>query len=130
EAEGMSLNTSLMAWCLPFDDARQHLASTLGFHVNNAMMAFLYCEATKLLRHEGVLRPLEHYENDPESYTEAMASPRASSLVRLMAELEPMSVSEPSETEEVRSLFPSTRENKHTHQKTLARWRQLVAGKL
>lgn len=126
EAANMSLHTSLLAELMPFGYARKALKAASGYDIPDGMMAFLMCETVKLLRNEAVLEPLSHYENNPFAFAEAMADMRASRLVVRMAGLEPVTDSDPSETEEVNSSLPDAASGSHTAQHTMSRWRRCL----
>lgn len=126
EAMNMSLNTSLLAKLMPFEYARKALKPESGHSIPDAMMAFLMCETVKLLRQEGILEPLAVYEADPDAFAEALADTRAARLVVRMAAMDPVTDSDPSETEEVKELLPGAAGDAHTAQKTIMRWRRCV----
>jgi hypothetical protein len=124
EAQGMSLHTSLLSELMPFDYARKALKPKCGHSVPDGMMAFLYCETVKLLRHEGILEALSVYENDGEAFAEALADTRTSAFLTRMADMMPATDTEPSETEEVKETLPVLSKHKHTVQKTISRWKR------
>jgi hypothetical protein len=117
------LNTSLLAEVLPFACARKSLQPTLGFAASDSVLAYLFCETTKVLRQEGVLEPLKEYKGKPLLFSQAMADVRCKRLLSRMAAMHAASDSEGDETALVKELFPETRHVYHNAASTLKRWR-------
>lgn len=126
--ESMSLHTRLLAALLPFDEAQPVLKSQVGVIAGPPLLSFFYCEAVKVLRHEGILVPLKHYDGQPMLFAEALADVRFSRLLSRMMELQACSDSEASETELVNRHFPAAGEVHHAAQQTLKRWLRRTAS--
>ena len=108
---------------MPFPYARRALKPVIGQSASDPMLAWIYCETVKVLRHKGILAPLRQYTNQPELFAEALADVRCGQLLTRMSEMLPVTDAEPNETGLVNKLFPAARSFKHTVAATLHRWR-------
>lgn len=123
----MSLHTRLLAELLPFADARKRLMRCFPCHKTPgaAMLAFSYCEAVKVLKHERILGPLRQYDGHPELLAEALTSTACSRLLSRMLTLDPVSDEDASETELVNRLFPQAGRRRHMAQQTVKLWKKV-----
>jgi len=81
-AANMSFHTSTLAKVLPMAKACANLRNFLPRAPDLMFTAWIYCEVTKILRHEAVLQPLEKYVNDPEATIQDLTSAKAVAVLK------------------------------------------------
>lgn len=129
-ASTMSPNTSLLALTLPFASCSKDLRKITGMQYEESLLAFFYCETVKILRHEGVLEPLHHYDEAPGLFAEHLASTQCRRLADTMAGMAAFEFESDSETNLVNRLFPDANIRKHTSTDAVRRWRDVKAALL
>ena len=86
--------------------------------------------ATATVVHEGVLEPLQHYDEAPGLFAEHLASTQRRRLADTMAGMEAFEFESDSETNLVNRLFPDANIRKHTSTDAVRRWREVKAALL
>ena len=86
-ATNMSLHTSVLARVVPLREAQRCLQHKLPQRPDFGFLAWVFCEGTKILRHEAVLQPLEVYASDDAKLCEDLSSSRARALLSVLEEL-------------------------------------------
>ena len=125
DATHMSLHTSLMAELLPFADTRKKLHTILGFPPSDSILAYIYCETTKVLLEEKVLAPLPEYVGSPALFAQHLSDDIMKMLVERMAAMPPVHESDSEETRQVKNNFPTTAHLNHHTASTLWHWRSI-----
>ena len=129
-ASAMSSNTSLLAGALPFAEAARELRRLTGEQYEENLLAFFYCETIKILRHEGVLEPLIHYDEARDRFTEHLASSRCKRLANKMECMASVELDGDSETEHVNRVCPGAKRIRHSSTDVVRRWREVRATSL
>jgi hypothetical protein len=123
DASSMSLHTALMAQVLPFGVARLRLRHCARHPLSDGILAYVYCETTKLLLHEAILAPLQSYRNKTELFAEALLHEKASALLVRLRKMVPEEDDESRETALVNQAFPVSCRQPHNVSATLKRWK-------
>lgn len=122
----MSERNSLVAELVPFESCRKHLNSELGIRAPREMLAYYYCETTKLLRYEGIMKVTPEYEGNPAKLAEDLGGKAALALARQMEAMAALSDFEESEEAcELNRFFPGASDAFHATTATVPRWIQL-----
>ena len=129
-AVAMSFNTSLLAGTLPFADAARELRRITGEQYEENLLAFFYCEVIKILRHESVLEPLHHYDEERGRFVEHLASSRCKRLADTMDGMPNVDLGGDSETELVNRVCPGAKRIRHSSTDVVRRWREVKAASL
>jgi hypothetical protein len=129
-AVAMSFNTSLLAGTLPFADAARELRRITGEQYEENPLAFFYCEVIKILRHESVLEPLHHYDEERGRFVEHLASSRCKRLADTMDGMPNIDLGGDSETELVNRVCPGAKRIRHSSTDVVRRWREIKAASL
>lgn len=127
-ATAMSPNTSLLAEVLPFADAAKELRRVTREQYEEALLAFFYCETTKVLQHESVLEPLSHYHRARGRFAEDLASTRCKRLADSMECMAPVDLDGNSETELLNRVCPEAKRLRHSSTDVVRRWREVKAA--
>lgn len=101
-ARQMSAHTSHLAWVAPFSDARTFLVEAGFFSVlswESDMVAYLYCETSKVLRASDVIRPLGSYGPKDMSFVAAI---NGDTMTALLLQLETALVVPDQDSDEIR----------------------------
>ncbi len=121
-AEQMSLHTSTLAQALPLQEAVQNLRHVLAQPPDLAFAAWIFCETTKILRHEAVLAPLDTYRDNSEALFLALTSRRAKAVLEKAGRLE-VAPHTSHETHLLQDLAGQELGMQHTHAEILNVWR-------
>ena len=111
-------------------DAARELRQTTGEQCEENLLAFFYCEAIKILRHEGVLEPLRRYDDARGRFAEHLASTRCTRLADAMEGVDSVELGGDSETELVNRVCPGTKRIRHSSADVVRRWREVNAASL
>lgn len=126
----MSDRNQMVAELVDFETCRKHLNRELGLRAPRELLAYFYCETTKVLRYEGIMKTPAEYGGDAGQLAEDLGGKSALALARQMESM--AALSDVEESEEVSTLnrfFPGASDAFHATTATVARWRQLSNGR-
>lgn len=128
-AASMSAHTNKVSSVIPMQKVAHQLHMKVGVAFPTAFMAWVTCEATKILLHEGVLDSISSYEENDDRLLLALNSSKMLRVVQLVTDMPSPRPSAPdAETAALHREIPADSVGPTVSGNALSRWRAMKSG--